>query len=73
VELGKYSIGIGDRFAKQGKAQLLAIKKADDQGIRVTPVWNKSFRECEQDKNGYKKFYRCKFNKWKFNFRERVE
>jgi len=45
VELGKYSIGIGDRFAKQGKAQLLAIKKADDQGIRVTPVWNKSFRE----------------------------
>jgi len=43
--LGKYSFGIGDRFAKQGKAQLSAIIKAKQQGIDVTPVWNKSHRE----------------------------
>jgi hypothetical protein len=43
--LGKYSIGIGDRFAKQGKAQLSAIIRARQQGINVTPVWNKSHRE----------------------------
>jgi len=45
MELGKYSLGIGDRFGCQGKAQLEAIKKASKQGIEITPVWNKSFRE----------------------------
>jgi tagaturonate epimerase len=44
-EIGKYSIGIGDRFGKQGKAQLTALLKAQEQGIEITPVWNKSFRE----------------------------
>jgi tagaturonate epimerase len=45
MELTKYSIGIGDRFSHQGKAQLTALKKAKDAGILITPVWNKSFRE----------------------------
>ena len=45
MKLGKYSIGIGDRFAHQGKAQLKALIKAKEKGIDITPVWNKSFRE----------------------------
>ncbi|MHC4159338.1 MAG: tagaturonate epimerase family protein [Planctomycetota bacterium] len=43
--LGKYSFGIGDRFGCQGKAQLQAIIKAKEQGVNITPVWNKSHRE----------------------------
>ncbi|MBL7189249.1 MAG: hypothetical protein ISS70_23220 [Phycisphaerae bacterium] len=43
--LGKYSFGIGDRFCHQGKAQLSAVIKAKEQGLDVTPVWNKSHRE----------------------------
>jgi len=43
--LGKYSFGIGDRFAQQGKAQLKAFFMAAEAGIEVTPVWNKSNRE----------------------------
>ena len=45
MELGKYSMGIGDRFGRQGKAQLEAIIEAKTRGIDITPVWNKSFRE----------------------------
>jgi tagaturonate epimerase len=45
LQLGKYSIGIGDRFAHQAKAQLLACIQALDCGIEVTPIWNKSNRE----------------------------
>ena len=45
MNLGKYSIGIGDRFGQEGKAQLAAIIKAKEQGINITPVWNKSQRE----------------------------
>ena len=41
----KYSLGMGDRFARQGKAQLQAIANARTLGIEVTPVWNKSNRE----------------------------
>ncbi len=47
MKLGKYSLGIGDRFAHQGKAQLAAIMKASELGVHITPVWNKSFREHE--------------------------
>jgi hypothetical protein len=47
MTLSKYSIGIGDRFAHQGKAQLEAIIKAKQKGVHITPVWNKSFREHE--------------------------
>jgi hypothetical protein len=43
--LEKYSFGVGDRFGHQGKAQLQAIMKAKEQGIKITPVWNKSHRE----------------------------
>lgn len=45
MELEKYSFGTGDRFGMQGKAQLNAIKKANDAGIDIVPVWNKSNRE----------------------------
>ena len=43
--LEKYSFGIGDRFCRQGKAQLAALMKAKQQGLNITPVWNKSHRE----------------------------
>ncbi len=43
--LGKYSIGLGDRFGHQGGAQLKAIMDASSEGIEITPVWNKSNRE----------------------------
>ena len=43
--LGKYSIGVGDRFAHQAKAQLEACILASKAGIEVIPVWNKSNRE----------------------------
>jgi hypothetical protein len=45
MNLPKYSMGIGDRFAHQGKAQLAAFVKAKQLGVDVTPVWNKSNRE----------------------------
>jgi tagaturonate epimerase len=40
-----YTIGVGDRFAQQGRAQLEALRLAWQNGIRVYPVWNKSNRE----------------------------
>jgi hypothetical protein len=43
--LEKYSMGIGDRFGRQGKAQLQAMRLAWEEGIQVVPIWNKSFRE----------------------------
>lgn len=43
--LSKYSIGVGDRFAHQAKAQLEACILALAHGVEVTPVWNKSNRE----------------------------
>jgi hypothetical protein len=45
VELGRFSIGVGDRFAHQAKAQLQACIDAGRAGIDVIPVWNKSNRE----------------------------
>ena len=45
LELPKFSIGVGDRFAHQAKAQLVACMKAADAGVEVIPVWNKSNRE----------------------------
>jgi hypothetical protein len=45
LRLGKYSIGVGDRFARQGKAQLEACRMAAELGVEVIPVWNKSNRE----------------------------
>jgi hypothetical protein len=43
--LEKYSFGIGDRFGRQGKALLQAAICAKEEGINITPVWNKSHRE----------------------------
>lgn len=45
MQLGKYSIGMGDRFAHQGVAQLRAIIRANESGLNISPVWNKSNRE----------------------------
>ena len=45
MRLQKYSIGTGDRFGCQGKAQLKAIIKAHEIGINIDIVWNKSYRE----------------------------
>jgi hypothetical protein len=44
-KLGKYSMGLGDRFGHQGGAQLQAIIEAGKKGVEITPVWNKSNRE----------------------------
>lgn len=45
LKLEKYTIGIGDRFAREGRAQLEALRRARLLGIEVFPVWNKSNRE----------------------------
>ena len=45
LTLAKYSIGVGDRFAHQAKAQLRACMLAAGRGVEVIPVWNKSNRE----------------------------
>src|SRR5271156_6408726 len=45
LRLPKFSLGVGDRFAHQAKAQLAACVLAADAGIEVVPVWNKSNRE----------------------------
>jgi len=45
MELPRYSMGIGDRFGREGEAQLAAFVEAKALGVDVTPVWNKSNRE----------------------------
>ena len=45
LPLGKFSFGLGDRFAHQGKAQLRACVLATELGVDIIPVWNKSNRE----------------------------
>ncbi|MEO7934599.1 MAG: tagaturonate epimerase family protein [Chthoniobacterales bacterium] len=45
MNIEKYTIGTGDRFAHQGRAQLHAVQKASQAGISIFPVWNKSNRE----------------------------
>src|SRR6201996_1967890 len=45
LKLPKFSVGVGDRFAHQAKAQLSACVLAADAGVEVVPVWNKSNRE----------------------------
>ena len=45
LTLSKYSLGTGDRFAHQAKAQLQACVQALRQGMEIVPVWNKSNRE----------------------------
>ena len=43
--LPRFSVGVGDRFAHQAKAQLRACMLAAEAGVEVVPVWNKSNRE----------------------------
>lgn len=43
--LGTFSLGVGDRFTHQARAQLEACILAQKAGVDVTPVWNKSNRE----------------------------
>jgi hypothetical protein len=45
LTLDKYSIGVGDRFAHQARAQLAACQRIAEDGVQVIPVWNKSNRE----------------------------
>jgi hypothetical protein len=45
LKLPKFSVGVGDRFAHQAKAQLAACVLAANAGVEVVPVWNKSNRE----------------------------
>jgi len=45
LTLEKYSLGVGDRFARQAQAQLRACLLAAQKGMGVVPVWNKSNRE----------------------------
>jgi tagaturonate epimerase len=45
LRLPKYTIGVGDRFALQGRAQLRACVLALQAGQEISPVWNKSNRE----------------------------
>src|SRR5690348_13560225 len=45
LTLEKFSLGVGDRFAHQAKAQLRACQMAAERGADVIPVWNKSNRE----------------------------
>jgi hypothetical protein len=45
LTIGRYSLGVGDRFAHQAKAQLQACILAAEKGVEVIPVWNKSNRE----------------------------
>src|SRR3954454_2823127 len=45
LTLEKFSLGVGDRFARQARPQLRACQMAADLGAAVVPVWNKSNRE----------------------------
>ena len=47
MTLGRYSLGVGDRFAHEAEAQLRAFELAAERGVSVVPVWNKSNREHE--------------------------
>lgn len=43
--LSKYSVGTGDRFGKQGEAQIHAFQLLARKGVEASIVWNKSNRE----------------------------
>ena len=46
MTIGKYSFGVGDRFAREGVNQLQALLEAEQRfGVHFDPVWNKSNRE----------------------------
>ncbi len=41
----RFSIGTGDRFGRQGVAQIAAFRMAREAGVEAAVVWNKSNRE----------------------------
>jgi hypothetical protein len=43
--LNTYSVGTGDRFGRQGAAQLRAFELLAEKGVEASIVWNKSNRE----------------------------
>jgi tagaturonate epimerase len=45
MKIDQFTLGVGDRFAHQAKAQLQAFIHAAEAGAKVVPVWNKSHRE----------------------------
>ena len=45
MQFPRFTMGVGDRFAHQGQAQLKAFLEAKALGVSISPVWNKSFRE----------------------------
>ncbi len=45
MKIRKNTFGMGDRFAREGEAQLSAVVQARALGADVFPVWNKSNRE----------------------------
>jgi len=45
MKIEKYTFGMGDRFAHEGRAQLRAVLQAREAGLELYPVWNKSNRE----------------------------
>lgn len=45
IKIEKYTLGVGDRFAHQARAQLRACQLAAESGVEIIPVWNKSNRE----------------------------
>jgi hypothetical protein len=45
LTLPKFSFGVGDRFTREGRAQIRAFELLKRDGANVAPVWNKSFRE----------------------------
>lgn len=45
LTIGKFSLGMGDRFAHEAEAQLVACIAAQKLGVEIVPVWNKSNRE----------------------------
>ncbi|MEN8122198.1 MAG: tagaturonate epimerase family protein [Bacteroidota bacterium] len=69
----KYSFGTGDRFRKEGRAQLSAIQEINKTGVQVVPVWNKSHREhtivkTKQDSVLKEAQEAVKANNWTGNF-----
>lgn len=51
LALGKYSIGFNNSITHPEIAQLAAIQLATNNGIQITPVWNKTYTEHLQTKS----------------------
>ena len=45
MTIARFSMGTGDRFGREGVAQVAAFDKIKADGVDVAIVWNKSNRE----------------------------